>query len=144
MAATRLAVELMAMIRRPEHAVITKTLEGVESQVFKSKFEAWDDVLAVDFTRTAENVSKKGADLKVSCCEDVKRNETSFAFCSESFTRKRNENESDGIVQKSTRVAIASSSAGGDGRLEHFPPSAVFDVRLREQEIRQIARRRTR
>jgi hypothetical protein len=38
----------------------------VETQVFKSKFDAWDDVLAVDFTRTAENVSRKGADMKVS------------------------------------------------------------------------------
>ena len=28
MAATRLAIELLAMIRRPEQAVITKTLEG--------------------------------------------------------------------------------------------------------------------
>ncbi len=37
----------------------------VETQVFKSKFDGWDDVLAVDFTRTAENVSKKGADMKV-------------------------------------------------------------------------------
>lgn len=37
----------------------------METQVFKSKFDAWDDVLAVDFTRTAENVAKKGADMKV-------------------------------------------------------------------------------
>ncbi|CAF4427702.1 unnamed protein product, partial [Adineta steineri] len=37
MAATRLAVELLAMIKRPAHASITKTLEGVETQVFKSK-----------------------------------------------------------------------------------------------------------
>lgn len=37
----------------------------METQVFKSKFDAWDDVLAVDFTRTAENVSKKGADMNV-------------------------------------------------------------------------------
>jgi hypothetical protein len=37
----------------------------VETQVFKSKFDAWDDVLAVDFTRTADNVSKKGANMKV-------------------------------------------------------------------------------
>jgi hypothetical protein len=36
-----------------------------ETQVFKSKFDGWDDVLAVDFTRTAENVAKKGADMKV-------------------------------------------------------------------------------
>ncbi|CAF4516331.1 unnamed protein product, partial [Rotaria socialis] len=64
MAATRLAVELLSMIQRPEHSVITKTLEGAETQVFKSKFDAWDDVLAVDFTRTAENVSKKGANMK--------------------------------------------------------------------------------
>lgn len=136
MAATRLAVELMAMIRRPEHAVITKTLEGVESQVFKSKFEAWDDVLAVDFTRTAENVSKKGADLKVSRSENCETKRV-FAFRSENFKRKRNENEFDGVVQKSTRLAIASLRAGGDGRLEYFPPSTVFDVRLRKQEIRQ-------
>ncbi|CAF4590667.1 unnamed protein product, partial [Rotaria sp. Silwood2] len=64
MAATRLACELLSMIQRLPHAVITKTLEGAETQVFKSKFDAWDDVLAVDFTRTAENVSKKGADMK--------------------------------------------------------------------------------
>ena len=85
MAATRLAIELLGMIHRPEHAAITKTLEGfvclssiakkfsrlfsVETQVFKSKFDGWDDVLAVDFTRTAENVSKKGADMKVRSIE---------------------------------------------------------------------------
>lgn len=37
----------------------------METQVFKSKFDGWDDVLAVDFTRTAESVAKKGADMKV-------------------------------------------------------------------------------
>jgi hypothetical protein len=31
MAATRLAVELLGMIQRPAHAVITKTLEGYNS-----------------------------------------------------------------------------------------------------------------
>jgi len=35
MAATRLAVELLAMIQRPKHAVITKTLEGyIDHHVF--------------------------------------------------------------------------------------------------------------
>jgi hypothetical protein len=35
MAATRLAVELLAMIHRPKHAVITKTLEGyIDHHVF--------------------------------------------------------------------------------------------------------------
>ena len=29
-----------------------------ESQVFKSKFWGWDDVLAVDYTRSADTVSK--------------------------------------------------------------------------------------
>ena len=48
-------------------------LSRVENQVFKSKFEAWDDVLAVDFTRTAENVSRKGADMKV--CWQFSRDE---------------------------------------------------------------------
>lgn len=36
-----------------------------EAQVFKSKFDAWDDVLAVDFTRTSSDVSRRGADMKV-------------------------------------------------------------------------------
>lgn len=31
--------------------------------MFKTKFFDWDDVIAVDFTRTAESVSKTGADL---------------------------------------------------------------------------------
>ena len=33
-------------------------LFSVETQVFKTKFSGWDDVLAVDFTRTAERVSE--------------------------------------------------------------------------------------
>jgi hypothetical protein len=32
-------------------------------QMFKSKFSGWDEVIAVDFTRTAESVQKTGADL---------------------------------------------------------------------------------
>ena len=34
-----------------------------ESQLFKSKFRDWDDVIAVDYTRTAESVTRTGADL---------------------------------------------------------------------------------
>lgn len=30
----------------------------VEQTVFKSKFSGWDDVLAVDFTKTAKNVAQ--------------------------------------------------------------------------------------
>lgn len=37
-----------------------------ESQIFKTKFFGWDDVLPVDFTRTAESITRRGADLKVS------------------------------------------------------------------------------
>lgn len=33
--------------------------------VFKSKFVGWDDVIAVDFTRTAASVARTGADLQV-------------------------------------------------------------------------------
>ena len=35
----------------------------VAVQVFKSKFSGWDDVIAVDFTRTAESVRRTGADI---------------------------------------------------------------------------------
>ena len=37
--------------------------EGTESQVFKAKFVGWDDVIGVDFTRTAQSVQRTGADL---------------------------------------------------------------------------------
>ena len=51
------------MIKRPELALITRCLQGNEPQVFKSKFNGWDDVIAVDFTRTADSVARTGANL---------------------------------------------------------------------------------
>ena len=39
--------------------------KSTEPQIFKSKFYGWDDVIAVDFTRTAQSVARTGADLKV-------------------------------------------------------------------------------
>lgn len=81
------------MIDRPPYAMITRVQEGTESQVihnllrrhqvtqqhvyltniemlcdffeqiFKLKFTGWDEVIAVDFTRTAESVQRTGADL---------------------------------------------------------------------------------
>ncbi|OAD58387.1 Protein flightless-1 [Eufriesea mexicana] len=62
-AAVKLSQELFNMIERPEYAVVTRLQEGTESQIFKSKFAGWDEVIAVDFTRTAESVAKTGADL---------------------------------------------------------------------------------
>ncbi|CAH0380666.1 unnamed protein product [Bemisia tabaci] len=62
-AAMKLSQELFYMIHRPDHALVTRVQEGTESQIFKSKFVGWDEVIAVDFTRTAESVQKTGADL---------------------------------------------------------------------------------
>lgn len=61
--ALKLAQELKDMILRPDFATITSCLQGTESQLFKSKFRDWDNVIAVDYTRTAESVSKTGANL---------------------------------------------------------------------------------
>lgn len=36
---------------------------GTEPMIFKTKFVGWNDVIAVDFTRTADSVRKTGADL---------------------------------------------------------------------------------
>ena len=44
--------------------MIHRVSEGTESQIFKSKFVCWDDVIAVDFTRTAHSVQRTGADLQ--------------------------------------------------------------------------------
>lgn len=62
-AAVKLAQELFTMIKRPEFAMVTRCLEGVETQSFKCRFPTWDEIVAVDFTRTAESVQKIGADL---------------------------------------------------------------------------------
>uniref|UniRef100_A0A7M4FCE8 FLII actin remodeling protein n=1 Tax=Crocodylus porosus TaxID=8502 RepID=A0A7M4FCE8_CROPO len=55
-AALKLGQELCGMLHRPKHAIVTRNLEGTECQVFKSKFKNWDDVLKVDYTRSAETV----------------------------------------------------------------------------------------
>lgn len=62
-AALKLSSSLEAMINRPNYTLVTSTLEGTESQVFKSKFEGWDDLIAVDYTRTAQMVSKKNSKI---------------------------------------------------------------------------------
>uniref|UniRef100_A0A1Y1MDJ9 Gelsolin-like domain-containing protein n=1 Tax=Photinus pyralis TaxID=7054 RepID=A0A1Y1MDJ9_PHOPY len=62
-AAVKLSEELFNMIDRPDYALVTRVREGTEPQVFKLKFIGWDEVIAVDFTRTAESVQKTGADL---------------------------------------------------------------------------------
>ena len=62
-AALKLSSELFAMLIRPEFSMIHRVSEGTETQVFKSKFIGWDDVIGVDFTRTAASVARTGADL---------------------------------------------------------------------------------
>lgn len=51
------------MMERGSQATVTRVQEGTELQIFKAKFPAWDEVIPVDFTRTAESVMKTGADL---------------------------------------------------------------------------------
>ena len=64
-AALKLSQELNRMLERPEYCSVTRCLEGTETQIFKTKFAGWDDVLPVDFTRTAESITRRGADMKV-------------------------------------------------------------------------------
>eukprot|EP00057_Strongylocentrotus_purpuratus_P005896 XP_011660370.1 PREDICTED: protein flightless-1 homolog [Strongylocentrotus purpuratus] len=60
-AALKLSQELCSMLNRPTNATVIRILEGNESQVFKSKFPGWDDVLAVDYTKRADQIYKKPA-----------------------------------------------------------------------------------
>ncbi|RWS26348.1 hypothetical protein B4U80_01102 [Leptotrombidium deliense] len=62
-AALKLAQELYNMIKRPDYSLVTRCLQGNEPQIFKTKFCTWDDVIAVDFTRTADSVARTGANL---------------------------------------------------------------------------------
>lgn len=62
-AAVKLSQELFAMIERPDYALTMRIQEGNEHQIFKIRFVGWEEIIAVDFTRTAESVQKTGADL---------------------------------------------------------------------------------
>lgn len=64
-AALKLSQELNSMLDRPDFCSVTRCLEGTEPQIFKTKFVGWDDVLPVDYTRTAESIIRRGADMKV-------------------------------------------------------------------------------
>ena len=37
---------------------------STEPHIFKLQFEGWDDVIAVDYTRTSESVQRRGVDMK--------------------------------------------------------------------------------
>lgn len=63
-AAVKLSTSLEAMINRPAHTMVSSTLEGSENQIFKSKFEGWDELIPVDYTRTADAVLKKSEKFK--------------------------------------------------------------------------------
>lgn len=77
----KLSHELFSMMQRPYHALITRIQEGNEPQIFKLKFSDWDEVIAVDFTRTAESVQRTGADL----VKWAKQQETKVMYYSSSF-----------------------------------------------------------
>ncbi|CAC5384169.1 Protein flightless-1,Protein flightless-1 homolog [Mytilus coruscus] len=79
-AALKLSYELNSMIDRPDYCTVTRCLQGTESQIFKTKFFGWDDVLPVDFTRTAESISRRGADLKVIMERDKMKTDLSALF----------------------------------------------------------------
>ena len=57
-AALKLGSEMFAMLIRPEFALIHRDSESTESCVFKSRFVGWEDVIGVDFTRTASSVER--------------------------------------------------------------------------------------
>uniref|UniRef100_F1KQP4 Protein flightless-1 homolog n=1 Tax=Ascaris suum TaxID=6253 RepID=F1KQP4_ASCSU len=65
MAGQKMVAELHAMLERPDYTTVSREVEGEESTMFRSKFQGWDDIVPFDFTRTADSVQRRGADLKV-------------------------------------------------------------------------------
>ncbi|XP_019614893.1 PREDICTED: protein flightless-1 homolog isoform X4 [Branchiostoma belcheri] len=63
-AALKLSQELCNMLPRPDVAMVTRVQEGTETQVFKSKFIGWDDIVPVDYTKSAEEAHKGGPEIK--------------------------------------------------------------------------------
>ncbi|XP_071963998.1 protein flightless-1 homolog [Antedon mediterranea] len=58
-AALKLAQELCSMIIRPSVAIVVRVLEGTESQIFRAKFQGWDNVLGVDYTKKVEGATRQ-------------------------------------------------------------------------------------
>ncbi|XP_013412224.1 protein flightless-1 homolog isoform X3 [Lingula anatina] len=79
-AALKLSQELCSMLDRPAFTRVTRCQDGTESQLFKMKFVGWDDVIAVDYTRTSESVIKRGVDLKVIMERDKIKTDLSALF----------------------------------------------------------------
>ncbi|PAA54967.1 hypothetical protein BOX15_Mlig033276g2, partial [Macrostomum lignano] len=64
-AGLKLAQEAFTLFdRSPETTAVTRCLESAEPIAFKLRFHGWDDAVAVDFTRTAESVAKRGTDMR--------------------------------------------------------------------------------
>lgn len=60
-----MVIELHRMLERPDYTIVSREIEGEETTYFRSKFTAWDDIVPFDFTRTADSVQRRGADIKV-------------------------------------------------------------------------------
>lgn len=80
LAGHKIATELHAMMPRPEYTKLTRENETEESTWFRQRFAAWDDIIPVDYTMTAETVQRRGADIKVIMERDKMKVETDALF----------------------------------------------------------------
>uniref|UniRef100_A0AC35TXC5 Protein flightless-1 n=1 Tax=Rhabditophanes sp. KR3021 TaxID=114890 RepID=A0AC35TXC5_9BILA len=80
MAGFKISKEIHTVFERPDYSLITKELENEESCLFRSKFKGWNDIVPADFTRTAESVQRRGADLKVIMERDKIKTDLSSFF----------------------------------------------------------------
>ncbi|KAL4240866.1 hypothetical protein ACF0H5_001651 [Mactra antiquata] len=92
-AALKLSQELNCMLERPDYCSVTRCLEGTEPQIFKTKFIGWDDVLPVDYTRTAESICRRGADMKVIMERDKLKTDLSALFMARQPSMPKDEAE---------------------------------------------------
>ncbi|KAI0215974.1 Flightless-1-like protein [Lamellibrachia satsuma] len=79
-AALKLSQEVCSMLYRPECTTVTRCLEGTEPHIFKLQFAGWDDVIAVDYTRTSESVQRRGVDIKAIMQKDKIKTDLSALF----------------------------------------------------------------
>ncbi|KAF8356657.1 fli-1 [Pristionchus pacificus] len=80
MAGQKMVQEMHRMIERPDYTQVTRETEGEESIMFKSKFVGWNDVIPCDFTRTADSVQRRGADVKVIMERDKMKTDLAALF----------------------------------------------------------------
>eukprot|EP00053_Salpingoeca_punica_P019261 m.193614 g.193614 ORF g.193614 m.193614 type:complete len:1373 (+) comp17602_c1_seq5:88-4206(+) len=134
--ALRVASELQAILPRPPNCLMTRVTEGNEPQVFRSRFQTWDDVIDVDHRAAdivkVEQMKTKKLDKPMSRLSKLERGSSAISLSPSmkpsaptpgTYLAKRNE-EREQAAAAGHGAAAAAASAGDAGKASSFKTPA--------------------